>query len=350
MRGGAPYRALRRMGGEPATGVAGDMETCVHRSPVDVPPGEWDALSARSPASLAGSRAWLEAALATIDRTLSPLLLAVRRSGRLVGLASLVVDERGPQPLVRFAAAPHNDLADLLTLPGHEEVAARAAVDALASLTCAEGWNIRLEDLDPAGTLVAAGCAGDGHRSFALEPSLSAPVIDLRDSRARPSVRRLRRLDRSLKRLRAQGQVEFVLRSGAAMVEALEEFKCQRDIRLRRLGRDLALPPTEFLDAVVNRLAPLGRCAFMEMLVDGVAVARDLYLLDGAVAMLWLRALDMNWLAHSCGHLLLRKAIERFAAEGYGVLDLGRGDEPYKFHFGARERRLLNARLSIDEC
>lgn len=335
---------------EPTTWAAGDVEACVHRSPADVPAGEWDALSARPPASLAGSRAWMEAALATVDRTLSPLLLAVRRGGRLVGLASLVVDEQGPRPLVRFTAAPHNDLADLLTLPGHERVAARAVVDELATLAQAEGWNVRLEDLDPAGTLVAVDCADDGCRPFAWEPGLAAPVIDLRDLRARPSARRLRQLDRSLKRLRVEGRVEFALRGGVAMVEALGEFKCQRNTRLRCLGRNLALPPAEFLDAVVRGLAPLGRCAFMEMLVDGVAVARDLYLLDGEVAMLWLRALDMDWLAHSCGHLLLRAAAERFAAEGYGVLDLGRGAEPYKFSFGARDRRLLNARLSIDEC
>jgi CelD/BcsL family acetyltransferase involved in cellulose biosynthesis len=268
-----------------------------------------------------------------------------RFSGGLPCLAGGCPRDHRPDAL----AAPHNDLADLLTLPGYEQVAAHAAVDALVTLARAESWNVRLEDLDPDGALIAAGRIGDGRRSFALEPSLSAPVINLRDPIAGPSTRRSRRLDRSLKRLRAQGHVEFVLRSGASTVDALEEFQRLRDIRLRCLDRDLALPPAEFLDAAVRGLAPFGRCGFMEMLVDGVAVARDLYLLDGAVAMLWLRALDMNWLAHSCGHLLLRAAVERFAADGYGALDMGRGDEPYKFSFGARDRRLLNARLSIDE-
>ncbi len=64
--------------------------------------------------------------------------------------------------------------------------------------------------------------------------------------------------------------------------------------------------------------------------------------------MLWLRALDMDWLAHSCGHLLLRAAVRQFATEGYQELDLGRGGEPYKFSFGARVRRLRNASLSVD--
>lgn len=323
--------------------TAVDLEVSFHRRLADAPAGEWDALSARPPASLTGSRPWAKAALATVDQALSPLLLAVRRDGQLVGVASLVVDERGRRPLVRFAAAPYNDLADLLTLPGYEQAAARASVDGLIELVREGDWDVRLEDLDPAGALAAV--ADDPRRPLAWAPGLDAPVIDLRDPGARPSLRRLRRLDRSLELLRARGRVEFVLRGGAAMIEVLGEFRRQRDARLQRLGRDLALPPAEFFDAAVRGLAPLGRCAFMEMLVDGAAIARDLYLLDGDVAMLWLRALDMDWLAHSCGHLLLRAAVERFSAEGYVALDLGRGAEPYKFNFGARDRRLLNARF-----
>jgi CelD/BcsL family acetyltransferase involved in cellulose biosynthesis len=83
----------------------------------------------------------------------------------------------------------------------------------------------------------------------------------------------------------------------------------------------------------------------MEMVVDETVVARDLYLVDGSVAMLWLRALDMRWLRHSCGNLLLRASVERLAACGYETLDLGRGDESYKCCFGAERRVLLRARL-----
>lgn len=325
------------------------VEVSVERSLAAVAECEWASLHARPPASLTGSRPWAEAALATIDRGLSPLLLAVRTDGRLVGAASLVLDTRSSRPLLRFVAAPHNDLADLLTLSGYEQVAARAAVDGLAALARAESWDLRLEDVDPAGAFAAVERPGDRAGHLVWGAGSIAPVIDLHGSCARPSVRRLRRLDRSLKRLRAECRVEFALRRGASMVEALGEFTRQRDTRLRRLGRNLALPPGEFLDAAVRALAPLGHCAFMEMRVDGVAVARDLYLLDGKVAMLWLRALDMDWLAYSCGHLLLRAAVERFAADGYRALDLGRGAEPYKFSFGARDRQLFSASLSVAE-
>lgn len=324
------------------------LDASIHHGLVDVPAFEWDGLSARPPASLAGSRPWVDAALATIDRTLSPLQLTVRAAGRLVGVASFVLDRRGARPLVRLVGAPHNDLADLLTAPGYERAAAGAAVDALLAMAGAEGWDVQLEDLDPVGALASVERAGDGPSGLVWGPGLVAPVLDLRDPRAGPSARRLRRLDRSLERLRAEHRVEFGRRDDVALIEALGHFQRQRDARLRRLGRNLALPPAEFLDAAVHGLAPHGHCAFMEMCVDGAVVARDLYLLDGEVAMLWLRALDMDWLAHSCGHLLLRAAVRQFATEGYQELDLGRGGEPYKFSFGARVRRLRNASLSVD--
>jgi CelD/BcsL family acetyltransferase involved in cellulose biosynthesis len=85
----------------------------------------------------------------------------------------------------------------------------------------------------------------------------------------------------------------------------------------------------------------------MEMLVDGGVAACDLYLLDGSVAMLWLRALSMSWLGYSCGHLLLQTSADQLAAEGYEALDLGRGAEPYKFRSGAHARVLLRASTAI---
>jgi CelD/BcsL family acetyltransferase involved in cellulose biosynthesis len=137
---------------------------------------------------------------------------------------------------------------------------------------------------------------------------------------------------------------------GADVVRALPEFLRVREARLRAKGRPLDGMPISLIDAVVPRLAAAGSCAFADLRIDGRMVARDLYLLDPPVALLWLRALDIGWRRVPCGHLLLRSTAQELAADGYDVLDLGTGDEPYKFVFGAQRRALLRASLAAAPC
>jgi CelD/BcsL family acetyltransferase involved in cellulose biosynthesis len=318
-----------------------DLSVQAHSEISDVPAVAWAALTARSPASVTGSRAWFEAALATVDRATEPHLLAVRANDRVVALLTLVLDRR-QEPKLRFAGAPFNDLTDLMVLPGYEAAAAAAVIEALREIST-RGWSIELEDLDPAGALVA------GDREQVLlqwERSLVAPTLLLEEEHdARVSPRLRRRWDRALERLNSEYCVEVRFVTGPVMLEDFVEFVRVRDIRLRAKGHNLRDPPPELLEATVQRLAPLERCAFMELHIGGVVVARDLYLLGGSVAMLWLRALDMGWLRYSCGHLLLRASAERLALEGFDTIDFGRGAEQYKFAFGAQERVLLTARV-----
>jgi CelD/BcsL family acetyltransferase involved in cellulose biosynthesis len=312
-------------------------------SPVDVPSRDWAVLTARGPASIAGSREWVEAALGTVDRGATPHLLAFYEAERLVGLMPLALDELPLRPLLRFVASPFNDMSDLVALPGAEGVTAAAAIETLLQLA-EHGYSVRLDDVDPDGALAQADPARD---LLDWSGAAAAPVIDLHDRVAHPSLRQARRLRYALRRLRARHAVEFRRRDGAAMLEVLDDFVALRAARLRALRRDLADPPVPLLKAAVRRLAPSGRSAFVEMLVDGAVVARDLYLLDGRVAMLWLRALSMSWLRYSCGHLLLQAGADQLVAEGYETLDLGRGAEPYKFRSGAQPRVLLRATATI---
>jgi CelD/BcsL family acetyltransferase involved in cellulose biosynthesis len=322
-------------------GVAAELSVRVCHCLDDVAPGHWDALGARPPASLIGSRPWVEAALATVDRGCVPFLVAVETPESLVGLMTLVLDQFPPRPVLRFAGSPFNDLTDLMTLAGHELPAGAAAIEALRMLV-SNGCAMDIGDLDPEGALAHA---DRDRRMFDWDAASGAPTLALHDPNPSISARERRRLDRSLRALRAVHRVEFRRTDGEEMVTALGDFIRLRAARLRALGRNVADPPVTLLDAAVRRLAPLGRCAFMEMQLDGAVVARDLYLLDGTVAMLWLRALDLAWLRYSCGHLLLRATGDRLAAQGYDTLDFGRGDELYKFRFGGRERVLLRARL-----
>lgn len=307
--------------------------------PTEVPSEEWDALVARPPASVNCSRAWVSGALASVDRQRTPQLLTVHADGQLVALLPLALDRAGPRPTLRLVGSPYHDLADVLVRPGHEQ-AAVAVVTQLRALT-GRGWSVDLDLLDPDGALIAA----DRERALlAWEPSQCAPLIDLGgDWRCAASPRRRRQWRSHRRRLERLHALEFRWIEGDEVVPALPEFVRVREGRLRLKRYPLDPLQVELLNAVVPPLAAAGRCAFAELRLDGAMVARDLYLLDGRVGLMWLRALDVAWMRYACGHLLLRWSAESLAAKGFEALDLGCGGEPYKFVFGAEPRMLLRA-------
>jgi len=308
-----------------------------------VDPAAWDALTARPPASLCGSRRWSEAAFAVAHPDAEPLLVAIEVEGRLVGLLPLALHRGGPHPVVSFAGAPHNDLNDLMVSPGAPSTVATAALDALDAL-CGEGWEVRLDAVDPDGALFGADSAGPGPR-LEWDGDEPAPAIDLGGPwRAASSGRRRRQWGRRLRRLQEAHDIAFGWIEGAQMVDELAAFGRLREARRLVTGRAPDQPPVPFYEDVVRRLHGSGGCAYAEMSVDGTPVARDLYLLDPPVALMWLRALDPEWQRFPCGHLLLRETAESLAVDSYETLDLGRGAEAYKFFFGADDRELLSAR------
>jgi CelD/BcsL family acetyltransferase involved in cellulose biosynthesis len=277
------------------------VRECVQLAEVG-PPAAWDALRARAPASVNGSRRWLTAVFATTHRATQPVLLAAEAGGRLVGLLPLALHDRKEFPTLRFAGAPHNDLNDLLALPGYEQDAARAVVHTLERLH-ERGWTLSLDDVDPGGHLASVADT----RVLEWARGGAAPVIDLRGPWLdAASGRRRRQWGRRLRRLQDRHVVRFRRVEGAAMAARMEGFAALREARRRATGREPDQPPARLVDAAVRELAPAGKCALMEMLVDGESAASDLYLLDQDVALMWLRGLDPAFQAYPCGHLLLR--------------------------------------------
>jgi CelD/BcsL family acetyltransferase involved in cellulose biosynthesis len=312
------------------------VRECAHPSAVGAPEA-WDALVAMPPATVSGSRAWLTAAFASAHPEAVPLLLVVEANDHLVGLLPLALYECRSSPTVRFAGSPHNDLSDVLALPGYREQAAAAILETLRSFA-SRGWSVQLDSIDPDGALAAA---DRGSCALVWMPDQPAPFIDLGGTwRFAASSRRRSQWNRRLGRLRDRHTVKFRRLEGHEMVRELPEFVRLREARRQATGRE-DQPPLEFLRHAVRELAPSGRCVLTEMVIDGRAAAADLYLVDDRVALMWLRGLDPCWEKFPCGHLLLRASAEQFAAEGFDILDLGRGAEPYKFVFGAERRVLL---------
>ncbi|HET7443905.1 MAG TPA: GNAT family N-acetyltransferase [Solirubrobacterales bacterium] len=302
----------------------------------------WGALTARPPASVTGSMAWLEAALGSTHRGVTPLLLTCEIDSVVVGLLPLAIDASKSPPEASFIGSPYNDLSDILIMPGHEREAAAAILEALCALS-ADGISVTLHSVDPEGVLATADA---GLQVLQWSAERPAPTVTLdRDLEAVVSGRRRRTWGNRLRRLEQAHTVEFRPVEGSAALSALPGFARLRELRRAATGRERERPPVALVDAAVNRLAPDGASVFMDMLVDGVPVARDLYLVEGDVALMWLRGLDPAWQPFPCGHLLLCWTARHLRAGGYEVLDMGRGDEPYKFIFGASRRVLLRGTI-----
>lgn len=317
------------------------LRVCEYTKLDDLCERQWAALSARPPASLSGSRPWVEAAFGAQHPNAEPLLVAIESDLGMVALLPLAVHQSEGTSTARVAAAPRNDLADLLVLPGHALEVGPMVMSALCEIT-SRGVTIDLENIDPAGALAAA----DAHLDLAWTPCEVAPVIDLRSSgsRAPISLRHRRRWTGMLSTLWRGQQVEFRRITGVDVVSRFPEFMRLRETRLRSVGRTIDRLRDRSIQAMLTALANRGNVQILQMVVNASVAAADLYLVEQPVAMLRLRALDPTMSRFECGHLLLRAAIDTFAGEGYETLDLGRGAEAYKFLFGAHERVLLRAK------
>lgn len=310
----------------------------------------WDALQARPPASVCGSFSWVNAALDYLHQKGEPLILLILDGTRLVGSLPLICEMRHGVPTVRLVGDPLNDLADArlaVDCPG----AARALLTALEALS-ANGAHIHLTDLDPDGHLVSV---LRGSRVFRLSDAGDAPVIDLNTwpALSRNFDKNLRRCERML---RAQHHVTFRWQRPDPAGSLLADLLRLRSARFRQTGAVSELPEIEsepgfrfFLQSVSTELGAQDRCGIATLCLDGIPVARDLYIADQRTAMLFLRGMNPQWHRYSCGHLLLKSTVTRLAKEGCTTLDLGRGDEAYKYRFGANSRRLVTAVSSDDQ-
>ncbi|HEX8205420.1 MAG TPA: GNAT family N-acetyltransferase [Solirubrobacteraceae bacterium] len=307
-----------------------------------IPAAAWESLTARPPASLSGSYAWVAAAFETVHPAGRPILFTAEARGRLAGLLPLALYEHRDGATVRFAAAPRNDLSDLLVLPGDAANAGAAIVAALARAARSRGWAVELDAVDPGGVLASI----DSNEDLSWGPGDPSPFVDLKgDWQSAASPRRLRRWRRARQQLCARHHVEVRRVVGSDVDRHQDEFARLRDARLTAKGRQVGLPQPAFLRRVIRELGARGRAEFMQLVIDGETVACDLYLVERPFAMIWLRGLHPSWARFPCGHLLLRASAEALADDGFTTLDLGRGDEPYKYLFGAERRVLRQARL-----
>jgi CelD/BcsL family acetyltransferase involved in cellulose biosynthesis len=102
---------------------------------------------------------------------------------------------------------------------------------------------------------------------------------------------------------------------------------------------------TAFHRAVTRRLLLAGQLQLQLLELDGRAVAAEYQLASQGVTYVYQSGIDPQRIGEEPGHLMTAAAVKRAIEQGGRAIDFLRGDEPYKAHFRALARPLLELRV-----
>jgi CelD/BcsL family acetyltransferase involved in cellulose biosynthesis len=244
---------------------------------------------------------------------------------------------------ITFAGGHLTDEQDVVAGPGDEAEVATSVARWVASQRAPR---VRLEFVPEDRPTLASfddTLAGAGYRVTRTRQIVS-PVLDLPGSYDEyvQSLGKKERheLRRKIRRLEAAGPATFRFASDTERPAVLERF-----FALHRLSRgekaEFMTPEVErFFRDVADALAPLDRLRLGVLSFDGADAAVLFGFALGTVIALYNAAYDPGLASLSVGIVSHAWAIREAIASGYTTYDLLRGDEPYKYDLGARDRWL----------
>jgi len=272
-------------------------------------------------------------------------VVAVRWGERLVGLAPLYIEHGRTYDRVLQLGIGVSDYLDLLIDP-ESAVSLDTFLDPLRLFLA--GWrSCDLEELPPWSSLLALPLSADG--SGTLEIQSACPVLDL----ARPiSIGMQRRLRRGARRAERRGGLDIRSVGDAEIDGFLAALFGLHGVRWQSRNAQ----PGVLHDAAVRAFH---RCAVPALSRDGIArlyelrvggeVAGCYYgLLDRGRAYAYIGGFDPRFAAISPGGLLLAHAIDEARREGCREFHFLRGQEAYKYEWGAVDR--WNRRLRLERA
>jgi CelD/BcsL family acetyltransferase involved in cellulose biosynthesis len=353
-----------------------------------IPPAAWDALAARNPWATPFSRwgfhrAWWDAyGTSAHDQTLVVVAAGVDPSDPAAELIAIVPlmhrheveptdaavhttlrhepgAELTPVPptakAVFFGASYHADYATVLAAPEDLEAVAEAIVAALAAPPDPDDdhpapWDVvdlrRLRCGDPAADALAAAFgrreASEGW-TLNLEREDVCPVATIPDDAdfdgflATLDKKERHEIRRKVRRAEAAGPV--VLTESPDPLADLEAFI---DLHQRRWGAGGLFPPTSggdasrvFIRRLFEGLGPDGPVRLSFLTVGGRRIAAGVAFEDGDMLAYYNAGVDPDARDLSPGVVMIAKYVERAIATGRRRIDFLRGNEPYKYEWGA---------------
>ncbi len=294
--------------------------------------GLWSRLGNATPF---GSPAWL----LPWWRTFRPgpmLTVAVRHHGRLVGLAPSYVEQN---PLGRRLLPVGIGVSDYLDVLIDPVVAGVGEALVGETLRHADRWDSwELEELSPGAAALDLAIEGAGVRS---RPQSPCPVLSLPTVAGWPRSRAGRRWRRAWNRVERFSRVA-VLAADAGNVHALLDWLIALHARRwTRAGQSgvLADPAVQaFHREAAPRLLDAGLLQLFGLAVEGQTVGAYYGFLHGQRAYGYLSGFDPDWSSQSPGTALLGHAMREATLRGCTEFHFLRGQEGYKYAWGAVDR------------
>ena len=319
---------------------------------------DWDALVDDDPdATIFHTPRYLEVWERMLGERAAPQVRTMHREGRLVGVVAEAHERHGsptgPTEILRFLGGTEvTDYLGPVARPEDRDDVMAAYADALAAdvdwdelvaggLAVDTGWPDAVQrHADRVGFEVVEDAVEDVCPRVDLAGGYEA-YLDRLPGKQRHELRRKAR-----KLARDAGELRMVEVDAGDVVERLDEFfemaaenesakaAFFRKEPMREFFRELA---REFADERVFRLHLLE--------VGGRPGAATISLVHGREWGLYNSAFDPTLRMLAPGMVQVGQLIETAAAEGCTVFDLLRGDEPYKYRFGATDRELRRLTL-----
>lgn len=309
---------------------------------------EWEELWRRDPAATPfQSPAWLLAWWRFFG-TSEPLILTARDGGQLVGLLPLyLLRENGCRKLLPIGVGL-SDYIEALLSPDAPDVGYLL----MAAITAIPEWDeCWLPDLAPGGSLASA-VAHCGFTEVAV-PAAPCPILDLPSDPSNPHETVPRKTLRDLRQARTRAAM-----SGAVTIEAITEetldtamddlFRLhQQRWRSRGEGGVCDDPRVQnFHRAAAEDLLAAGMLRLYRLSLDDAVLAVYHGFAAKGRAYAYLGGFDPSQPRLSAGMQIIAHAIERAIAEGATSFDFLRGEESYKYAWGAVNRPKISRRLS----
>ncbi len=274
-------------------------------------------------------------------------------TGQLVGLAPLLLRRTGLIRKLELIGTGLSDVGDFVLHPDHSAPAAAAVFTYLHAQR--HEWDLLDLDEVPAYSPLVGDLTGllpDGlqtiRRPRTANPFIAAPATW---ATYRANVPRKWRSAFERPRLGAGITATFRLVTAPAEAEAAVRT-LYRLHRARWAARPDALEavhltPTfaDFLAAVSTQLAAHGGLRLTELRADDQVIGAGLNFLINGHWNAYMQGFDPQWIAESPGQLLNTFAVKQACDEHVREFDFGRGNEAYKYRYGAAHRQ--NLRLVI---
>ena len=321
------------------------MRTELYGGPPEELTQEWEELyRSDSSATPFVSPGWGQAWMRHWSRSAEPWLITVRDAERLVGLAPLALERYRGARVVRMLGKEPGDYWDVLAVPERRDDVTRAVAAELSRLE--DRWDVFFCAPQPGASTTAALF---GQRSLRMQPRPSTPCpgielpgtfdeyLALLPASRRGNIRRhIRKLDRGDVTLREVTEVPeldgAIGRWHALHMKRWETL--ERSIEPTHLTRGFH----DFLLDAMRALVPQGRATVWEFSANGEVAGVYVNLLDDDAFYWYLSGFDPRHSRLGIGKLSIAQGIRWSIETGRRYFDLTRGQESFKYYFGAVDR------------